>query len=91
MGMMTDLAIASWQEEHGIEPARGERAKLLREISELAFDLIKIIELEQSGIRDGNGRWHGSDPVHGTMRDMVKAFEKHEGLVEQEWRNQQTV
>lgn len=43
----------------GIEPATGERAKVLRDLSALCFDVIKIIELERSGIRDGDGYWHG--------------------------------
>jgi len=37
-----------------IEPATGERLRALNEASALAFKLIKIIELEKSGIRDGD-------------------------------------
>ncbi len=65
MGRVTDFITAEWQEEHGIEPATGEYLKLLNQLSEYAYDLIKTIELEKSGIRDGDGAWHGSDVIGG--------------------------
>ncbi|HMF07230.1 MAG TPA: hypothetical protein VKE72_09500 [Methylocella sp.] len=71
MGMRTDAEIEAWQKAAGIEPATGECARLLREMSDKAFKLIKVIELEASGIRDGDGGWHGSDVVGGTMRGLV--------------------
>jgi hypothetical protein len=70
-----ELLIKAWQKEHGIEPATGGRADLLHKISNVAFELIKIIELERSGIRDGDGLWHGSDVVGGTMKDLVQLIE----------------
>jgi hypothetical protein len=76
MGSRTDAEIAAWQKRAGIEPATGERAELLRRMSDAAFELIKIIELERSGIRDGDGGWHGSDVVGGTMRDLVGLIER---------------
>jgi hypothetical protein len=63
MGAGTDADIAAWQEHAGIEPAKGRRLDLLERMSDTAFELIKIVELEKSGIRDGNGCWHGSDPL----------------------------
>jgi len=69
--------IEDWQRKHGIEPATGERAELLCQMSDKAFDLIKIIELERSGIRDGDGGWHGSDVVGGTMNDLVGLIERY--------------
>jgi hypothetical protein len=61
MGQMTDARIAAWQAKAGIEPATGNRAKILSELSDACFEAIKIIELERSGIRDGDGYWHGGD------------------------------
>jgi hypothetical protein len=61
MGMRRDYAVQKWQEEVGINPARGEYAAALRELSQACFEAIKIIELERSGIRDGDGFWGGSD------------------------------
>jgi hypothetical protein len=39
-------------------------------MSNTAFELIRVIELERSGIRDGDGCWSGSDPLGGTMNDL---------------------
>ena len=35
--------------EERIEPATGERAEVLKELSKVAFELINILELEQTG------------------------------------------
>jgi hypothetical protein len=61
MGQITDAKIAAWQKKAGIEPAKGKYRTALDELSEACFYVIKIIELERSGIRDGDGGWHGSD------------------------------
>jgi hypothetical protein len=61
MGMMTEAVIAAWQKRAGIEPATGRRAELLDNMSRAAYELIRLSELERSGIRDGDGYWHGSD------------------------------
>jgi hypothetical protein len=66
-----EATIAAWQEKASIKEARGGRAELLRRMSEKAFELIKVIELERSGIRDGDGYWHGSDGMGGTARDTA--------------------
>jgi hypothetical protein len=71
MGWRTNLKIAEAQATIGLKPARGREAELLREMSDAAFTLIKVIELESSGIRDGDGRWYGSDAMAGTARDLV--------------------
>ncbi|MGA8649992.1 MAG: hypothetical protein WB677_05120 [Xanthobacteraceae bacterium] len=72
MGSRTDAQIECWQEEAGIKPAIGERAKILEALSQAAFDAIKIIELERSGIRDGDGYWHGSDVIGGMAGDLTR-------------------
>ena len=71
MGSRTDAHLAAFQEETGIKPATGERAEILRRLQDAAFEAIKIIELEMSGIRDGDGCWHGGDVVGGTISDLV--------------------
>ncbi len=65
MGAVTNAAIAKWQEEAGIEPARGDLADMLKRIADLAAEIITLTALESSGIRDGDGCWHGSDPLDG--------------------------
>ena len=63
MGMSTTLKIAEWQKERGIDPATGQHLENLEALSQFAYGLIKVIELEKSGIRDGDGSWHGSDVI----------------------------
>ena len=80
MGSLTDAAIACWQEESGIEPVIGERYKLLRKIQNDALDLIRTIELEISGIRGGDGWWHGSNPLAGQVREIVEGHRDYESM-----------
>ena len=70
MGMNTDLQIEDWQKEHGIEPATNEMRQLWCQLQDAAFGAIKIAELEKAGIRDGDGRWHGSDVVVGALEKL---------------------
>jgi hypothetical protein len=70
---MTNITIAN---SAGLEPVRGERAEILRALSQAAFEAIKIIELEKSGIRDGDGCWHGSDVIKGMTSDLTTLCER---------------
>jgi hypothetical protein len=79
MGQITEARIAEWQRRAGIEPAHGETWDSLQRMSARAVDLVKIIELEKSGIRDGDGYWHGCDPIAETMRDLLAAFSAWQG------------
>jgi hypothetical protein len=72
MGQLTDARIAAWQEAAGIEPATGERAAILCKLSDACFEAIKIIELERSGIRDGDGYWQGSDVIGHLTGDLTE-------------------
>jgi hypothetical protein len=74
MGQMTQIQIAEWQKKAGIEPVTGERAKILRQMSAECYELIKIIELELSGIRDGDGYWHGD--AMGAADVLAKLIER---------------
>jgi hypothetical protein len=71
MGIRTESRIAAWQKAAGIVEAKGEYARILTELSQAAFEAIKIIERELSGIRDGDGYWHGSDVIGGTTSDLI--------------------
>jgi hypothetical protein len=86
MGQLTDAKIAAFQEETGIKPARGERAQRLRSISNLAFDLIKVIELETSGIRGGDGHWYYCSPFLETMDELSDACREFKELDYREWK-----
>ena len=37
-----------------------------------SWDGCPVIELERSGIRDGDGCWHGSDAMGGIVREMAE-------------------
>jgi hypothetical protein len=82
MGQITDAKIDAWQQASGISEATESRAKTLEDMSQAAFELIKIVELERSGIRDGDGHWYGSDPLHATVR---KITELQDFLEQREW------
>jgi hypothetical protein len=43
---------------------------VLEEVSQKCFELIKLVELERSGIRDGDGCWHGGDVIGGMVTDL---------------------
>jgi hypothetical protein len=82
MGQMRNMAIAAWQERAGIKEATGARRELLEELSQAAFELIKVIELERSGIRDGDGCWSGSDAMGGQVREMADLCARWEAQFE---------
>lgn len=46
----------------------------LNRMSQEAFELIKIIELEKSGVRDGDGFWHGSDALGNAVQEIVASL-----------------
>jgi hypothetical protein len=39
-------------------------------MAQLAFELIQIIELEKSGIRDGDSQWSGGCPLSGVIDEL---------------------
>jgi hypothetical protein len=66
------------EKKTGPVPASGIHAELLAEISQGASALIKIVELERSGVYDGFGQnfWVGSDSVLTTARKLVALAEQ---------------
>jgi hypothetical protein len=57
-------------EEDGAERA-GNYADILCQMSAKTYGLIRLIKLEQSGIRDGDGSWHGSDVIGGMLDEII--------------------
>jgi hypothetical protein len=53
-----------------IEPQTGTHGAALEEAAEAARTFLKVIELERSGVRDGDGSWHGSCPVEHVMDEL---------------------
>ena len=61
------------------QPATGRHAELLEEISQRANALIRLVELERSGVCDGAGFWVGSDPILNTAQKLVTLAEQRVG------------
>jgi hypothetical protein len=56
-----------------------KEAELLRKMSDKAFELIKLIELELSGLRGGDGYWHylGGEVMDGAAADLGALIERY--------------
>ena len=80
MGASRNSQIDAFAEKTGIKSATGRRAEILQHISEEAFELIKIVELEISGIRDGDGFWGGSDPLTHFVSGIDSLFDQFRQL-----------
>jgi len=76
MGASRNYQIEKFEAATGLRAATGKRADVLRKLSDQACELVKIIETERSGIRDGDGFWSGSDPLEGTVRDLSNLFQE---------------
>jgi hypothetical protein len=48
----------------------------LEDLSQAAFQIIKVVELERSGIRDGDGYWHGGDVMGGLTCHVTAAHQR---------------
>ena len=84
MGIMRTSQIDAFAANTGIKAACGNRSKILSNLSNRAFELIKIIELEHSGIRDGDGYWSGTDPLGGVINDLAEGFQRLEKIEKDE-------
>jgi hypothetical protein len=62
--------IEQFEAQTGIKSATGDEAKVLNDLSKLAYELIRVVELERSGIRDGDGYWSGTDPIQHICKDI---------------------
>ena len=74
-GNPNDLSVAG---RSCSQPATGIHAELLVEITETARKLLRLVELEQSGVRDGEGFWIGYDPILTTAQRLVALAEQRD-------------
>ena len=77
MSLGRDANLASFQEHTGLKPARGRRRQLIKQMQQEALNLIRLLELEISGIREDDECWAGNDPVSGTvysLRELVQTL-----------------
>ena len=76
MGASRNYQIEKFAEQTGIRRASGERLDVLRHLQKNAVELIKMVELEISGIRDGDGLWGGGDPLYGCVNSIRDRYER---------------
>lgn len=79
MSVRRDADIEARQAAIGLKPVTGGEAELLSKMSDAAFELIKVIELERSGIRDGDGYWTGSDVMGYVTGNLATLIEQYLG------------
>ena len=60
----------------GPSAASGRHAELLVDLQNAAASLTKLVELELTGVCDGQGFWIGSDPLLDTTRKLVNIAEQ---------------
>jgi hypothetical protein len=60
----------------GVKPAPGKKKWLLKRIIEGGDFAIACLKSELSGERDGDGLWHGSDPVSASIEDLIRVCQE---------------
>jgi hypothetical protein len=70
MGYQTDQTIKAWRERAGLELPSPEQRERLERMKAEATSLLEVLVLELAGIRDGDGRWHGCNPIDEIIRDL---------------------
>lgn len=81
MGRHTDARLADFQHRTGIRPATGQHAANLERLQQLAYGLLRLAELDRCGIRDGDGAWHGCDPIYETVARLAELVSDLDGAV----------
>ena len=57
-------------DEAGTAARYVDQAKLLADVCARAAELGEILAKEASGVRDGDGYWHGSDATHHALHEL---------------------
>ena len=60
-----------------IRPATGPHDDVLMTMAEICSSLLKLIELEKSGVRHGEGYWVARDPIISETQRLVALVEQH--------------
>jgi hypothetical protein len=74
--LATSVFSVAERKQFSPQPATGTHAELLAEITQGANVLIKLVELEQSGVCDGAGFWVIQDPILNIARKLVALAEQ---------------
>ncbi len=75
MGQQSDARIADFRVRNGIQLPTAERREWIGRVKRAAVELIEVMVLEEAGIRDGDGYWHGSDVVEGAFTAIERLQE----------------
>ena len=67
--------------EVSYKPAFGAELRALEQLERLANDFVRVIVLEKSGERDGDGFWHGSDAFGSNWDHLQKAMGEYETVM----------
>ncbi len=76
MGMVTDWEIADFRARSGIAVPEPEIQALWCNLQDLAYEVIKVASLEVSGVRDGDGYWHGAEVIGATLLVLERAVRR---------------
>ena len=60
-----------------IRPATGPHDDVLMAMAEICSALLKLIELERSGVRHGEGYWVARDPIISETQRLVALVDQH--------------
>lgn len=58
------------------QPVTGTHAKTLAEMSKVTDALVKVVELERTGVCDGAGFWINRDPILNAARRLLVLTEQ---------------
>lgn len=82
---MNRESVDAVEEATGIRRATGRPRKILDGLQALTAKYLEVLALEKSGIRDGDGFWHGSDVVYGMAQEIERGADAYyDALGEQE-------
>ena len=73
--MSTIITIA--KSTGGIKPAPEYHCELLNEMELVCKDLVRLFELERTGVRDGRGEWLVSGPILDRTKRLAGLAEQH--------------
>lgn len=75
--MLPTRIILAKTTKSAIEPTTGPHDDVLMAITEVCSALLKLVELERSGIRHGEGFWVAGDPIIRQTQRLVGLLEQH--------------
>jgi hypothetical protein len=90
MGQNTQRPKAEWQESAGLTlPSPAER-EWIAKTRDAARQLLEVLVLEESGIRDGDSKWHGSNPVGSLLAQLAEHGEQWSAMIAADGRARKT-